>query len=170
MKGHHYRVPRGPRWKFRASFGRDDASVQSGAVYHARVHGRRVRVITALEHAVLPDGSGETGLQWHVSASYYTPGTIASRRPSDRDMKGVRWAFEMKEAEEDNHEPGSARHLWLPVDPSRRVDCECKEDEETIVEPDGHTWTNPLEGRADPSRCRGCRASPITGRPCPLHP
>lgn len=25
-----------------------------------------------------------------------------------------------------NHEPGNAKHFWCPVDPSRRVDCECK--------------------------------------------
>ena len=68
--------------------------------------------------------------------------------------------------EEDNHHPGNARHFWLPLDPTKRVDCECKSDEAVITEPDGYQWTNPH----NESECRGCASASLYGRPCPLHP
>ena len=73
--------------------------------------------------------------------------------------------FGLTDWEIDNHHPGNAQHLWIPIDPARRVDCECKSDETIIVEPDGYTWTNPVTGP-----CRGCTSISITHRPCPLHP
>jgi hypothetical protein len=117
-----------------------------------------LHVISALEVASYPDGQGE-GPQWHVSVSK------GGKRPKDKELRAALRAFGMVGAEEDNHHPGVARHLWLPVDPSRRVDCECKEEEALITEPDGYKWTNPREGR-----CRGCAIAPLTGKPCPLHP
>ncbi len=121
------------------------------------------RVISALEMAEYPDGSGEIGLQWHVSIA--RPAARASQRDVDRALL----AFGMKGTEEDNHEPGNARHFWLPVDPTRRVECECKVTEVVNVDPDGHRWSNPIEGQTDPVHCRGCESAPITGRACPLH-
>lgn len=57
----------------------------------------------------------------------------------DALMDRVRRDFGLAEAEEDNHGPGKfTRSLWLAVDPSHRVVCPCKADEE--VE------TTPIEG------------------------
>lgn len=118
-----------------------------------------IRVLSALELAELPDGSGEYGPQWHVSIS------ARGKRPKDHHVRRALRAFAMVGAEEDNHHPGNARHFWLPVDPTRRVDCECKAEEATVVEPDGYTYTNPH----DPERCRGCEFQRLMGKPCPLH-
>ncbi|MDQ3276599.1 MAG: hypothetical protein M3Q39_16610 [Actinomycetota bacterium] len=52
----------------------------------------------------------------------------------------------------------------LPVDPDRRVDCECKLDEQTIVEADGYQWTTPADGP-----CRGCEFELTIGKPCTIH-
>lgn len=119
----------------------------------------KVRVISSIELAEAPDGTGDVIEQWHVSI------TRGGKLPRERDVDVTLRDFGIVDAEEDNHHPGYARHFWLPVEPSRRVDCECKEDEEVIVEPDGYTWTNP----PDPSACRGCDFESLLGRPCPLH-
>lgn len=113
-----------------------------------------VCVISALTNAELPDGSGELGPQWHISI------TRKRKRPKETDVRRALRAFRLVGAEEDNHHPGNARHFWLPV-----VDCECKAEEATIVEPDGYTYTNPH----DPAECRGCDLERLIGRPCPLH-
>ncbi len=123
----------------------------------------RLRVISNLDDIDYPDASGERGPTWHVSVSRN------GRRASDAELVKVRKAFRMEDAEEDNHHPGNARHLFLVVDPERRVDCECKVTEETITEPDGYKWTNPTE---DEGYCRGCEFEILTrGRhQCTIHP
>jgi hypothetical protein len=118
-----------------------------------------VAVISSLTMAEMPDGRGDVGPQWHISI------TRKRRRPHDTDVRRALRAFRMVGAEEDNHHPGNARHFWLPVDPSRRVDCECKTDEATIVEADGYRYTNPH----DPAECRGCELQALIGKACPLH-
>ncbi len=70
-------------------------------------------------------------------------------------------------AEEDNHEPGNARHFFVPVDKAKRGICECKTTEEVHVEPNGHTWTNPRPETGE--ACRGCETAHITGNACPIH-
>lgn len=119
---------------------------------------RGVRVISALQLADLPDGSGEIGPQWHIS--------ISNKGKRPKTTFTTLRAFGMAGAEEDNHHPGIARHFWMPVDPARRVDCECKEVEETIVEPDGYRWQNPKEGDGE---CRGCEFERMMGKRCPIH-
>lgn len=119
---------------------------------------RDVVVISALELAEYPSGGG-TGPQWHISVSE------RGARPTPKGLKRALISFDLVGAEEDNHHPGIARHFWMPVDPARRVDCECKTDEATVVEPDGYTWTNPIDGP-----CRGCEYQRMHGTPCPLHP
>lgn len=120
-----------------------------------------VTVISALENAEYPDGVG-AGPQWHISV------TRRGQRPGAADVERALRAFRMVGTEEDNHHPGSARHFWLPVDPSKRVDCQCKSDEEVIVEADGYTWTNPRPETGE--ECRGCEfGRRFAARPCPLH-
>ncbi len=121
----------------------------------------QIRVISALEMAELPDRSG-VGPQWHISVS-----RGPKKRPRPTDVRAALRAFQMHGAEEDNHHPGVARHFWVPVDPAHRVDCECKEEEAVITEPDGYKWTNPREGDGE---CRGCELSRMTGAACSLHP
>lgn len=117
----------------------------------------RLVVISALIMAELPDGSG-VGPQWHISVA------IKNKRPKGTDLRRALRAFGMVRAEEDNHHPGNARHFFMPVDPAKRVDCECKAEDVTMVDADGYRWTNPVDGE-----CRGCEIQPVTGRPCPVH-
>jgi hypothetical protein len=121
---------------------------------------RGVLVLSALELAELPTGAG-TGPQWHLSVSE------RRQRPSADTIRRVRRDFAMQRAEEDNHHPGIARHLWLPIEIRHRVDCECKTDEKVIVDPDGYTWTNPVD--ADRQSCRGCEFERLLGKRCPIH-
>lgn len=113
-----------------------------GAMWkHAK---RGLFALSTCEWALAPAGQKEPIPQWHVSVS----SRFAKRRATEDDMRLVRTAFGMQEAEEDNHEPGIARNLWLPVDPARRVSCECKVDEVTFTEPDGHRWQARAEDEA----------------------
>lgn len=126
---------------------------------HAELWTRgRLRVMSSLDIAELPDKSG-IGPQWHVSVSRYPD------RASKAEVQRALRDFDMIGAEQDNHEPGCAKHFWLPVDAAHRVECECKQDEAQVVEQDGHVWSNALE----PGECRGCVLERAAGRPCPLH-
>lgn len=124
----------------------------------------RTCVISSLDLAELPDGSGEVGPQWHISIT-----AVGNRRAKPEQVRRALRAFGMVGAEEDNHHPGNARHFFMPVDPARRVDCECKATDENVIDPDGYRWTNDKSAGADPSVCRGCEIAPVTGRPCAVH-
>jgi hypothetical protein len=119
----------------------------------------RLYVVSALELAEAPDGSKETIPQWHLSVSR------SGVRCNLDEVQATLRDFDMVTAEQDNHHPGVARHYWLPVDPARRVDCECKEGERLVVDPDGYPWSND----ADPAKCRGCEIQRLMGRLCLLH-
>jgi hypothetical protein len=118
----------------------------------------KLRVVSSLDLAELPDGSGEVGPQWHVSIS------ARRKRPKDSLVRLALRDFGLVGAEEDNHHPGVARHFWMAVDPARRSDCECKVTEEVITERDGYRWTNPTD-----APCRGCEYERRFGRACPIH-
>jgi hypothetical protein len=100
------------------------------------------RIISGLELAEAPHGKDRSIPQWHMSIARISS---ARTRARDHDVQRFLVAFAMQGAEEDNHEPGLARHFWMPVDPTERVDCECKADEVTTIEPDGHRWQAPAE-------------------------
>lgn len=136
----------------------DELVLLTGKTASAWRYGR-IRVISELADMELPRGGG-IGPTWLVSL------TRNGRRPRRADVVKVRRAFGMRDAEVDNHHPGNAIHLYLPVDSKHRVDCECKEDEQVIIEPDGYTWTTPREGP-----CRGCELVRLLGGStrCPLH-
>jgi hypothetical protein len=85
-----------------------------------------------------PDSSGDVLLTWLVSVS-----EAGRSMPTDLTMRRVRRAFGMQQAEEDNHENGVSRKLFLVVDPSRRVACECKTDETVVTRPDGYQYSLP---------------------------
>lgn len=146
------KTPTGPEWAI-------VARLPVGVVWQSG----NVRVISTLDEAELPTGDG-VGPQWHISIS-----TAKNTRPKPFHVRRALRAFGMVGAEEDNHEPGMARHFWMPVDPSKRVDCECKTTEVTVVESDGYRWTNAVDGP-----CRGCEYAAAMARlglerPCTLH-
>ena len=96
------------------------------------------RILSQIDNIELPKGG--IGPQWIVSIS-----RRGRRRPTVKECRRLLRHFGMGSAEEDNHEKGIARKFWLPVDPAERVDCECKVDEEQVVEADGYTWSRPRE-------------------------
>lgn len=124
----------------------------------------RCRVITALEMAESPNGSGQVIPQWHVSVSIAPANGVGhGHRATDEDVGRVLQDFDMVGAEEDNHHPGVARHFWLPVDSAHRVDCECKAGEAVVTETDGYQWSNKA------GKCRGCDYQRLLGIPCSVH-
>jgi hypothetical protein len=95
-------------------------------------------------------------------------------RPTNAEIAVTCEAFELTEWEEDNHYPGQARHLFIPVDPVLRGMCDCKITETVHVDPTGFAWTNPNEGEANPEVCRGCSFRDMAllmaaAVPCPIH-
>lgn len=109
---------------------------------HSQVHVYRhvsgVVVLSELSPMEI-DGMGIVTPQWLVSVS-----GPAGRRPNNNQLMMVRRDFDMRGAEEDNHEPGIARKLFLIVDPELRaqhVVCACKAAEIQHVEPDGYRWS-----------------------------
>jgi hypothetical protein len=150
------------RWRFQGRAPSDVVPLPGMGAYYVHEYGRAF-VVSALELADYPDGSGVRGPQWHLSISGRGKhGRV--ERPDEKRVRQVLRDFGLEGAEEDNHHPGHARHFWLPVDLARRVTCECKETEETIVEPDGYRWTNPTDGG-----CRGCELEVLIAKPCPIH-
>lgn len=80
---------------------------------------------------------GEMRWQWLVAIS------AGDWRASDSDVERVLRDFGMSAAEEDNHRPGRIRSFFLLCEPragEEGLQCECKETEETVVEPDGYRW------------------------------
>jgi hypothetical protein len=151
------RTPKSADWSF-------DGACPAAGPSASRFHRGHVVVVSSLDLASLPDGSGQEGLQWHVSISFNR------KRVKDNLVRMVLREFGMVGAEEDNHHPGLARHFWIPVDPTRRVDCECKTTETVIVERDGYPWTNPTPDSGE--ACRGCewaRSGLGKARPCSVH-
>jgi hypothetical protein len=143
------RRPAGREWVF------IDRMMNDGLLmYHYR--SGPILAVSSIQTCEMPDGKG-LGQQWLVSVS------AMGKRPKDHHVRRALRAFGMVGAENDTHHPGNAKHFWLPVDPARRVDCQCKTDEDVIV--DGtYAWTNPKDGP-----CRGCEIAPLMKRPCPIH-
>jgi len=95
-----------------------------------------LRVLSQLDRMEAPDSSGDVLPTWLVSVS-----RRRASMPSDADMARVRSDFDMEEGDEDNHESGNARKLFLVVDPARRVECECKTDETVVTREDGYRYS-----------------------------
>jgi hypothetical protein len=97
--------------------------------------------LTVLSSSVEAEYRGQVGRHNHVSVA----AADHDRRPSDDELARVRRDFDMADAEEDNHSPGVARHLFLPLWLPRGTTgiCECKAEETEVVEPDGFRWSRP---------------------------
>lgn len=102
----------------------------------------RLCVISTVAVMELPAGGG-TGPTWLVSVSIQRD--TGNRRAKDHEVRRALAAFGMREAEEDNHEPGIARKFFMPFDRAQRGICECKTDESVIVEADGYTYSTRRE-------------------------
>lgn len=88
---------------------------------------------------------GRVRPQWHISIS------SNGERPMFEQVATALRDFGMVAAEEDNHSSGNARHFFLLADlaPDEQPgECECKDDEEIVVEPDGYTWSRKREASA----------------------
>lgn len=140
--------------------GRLPLSLTMRAISHSVWKIGKTVILSTLENAELPDGSGNKGPQWHISIS------SEGQRATDKECAKALKSFGLLKAEEDNHHPGRARHFWLPIDPAARVDCECKTSEVQVTEEDGYTWSN---ARQDMGACRACEIAPITKVPCKWH-
>jgi hypothetical protein len=140
----------------------------AGWVFDSRLSGGRfawragpLLAISSVNMMQLPGApAGATGWTWLVSVS------SRGRRAKAHEIRRALRAFGMQLAEEDNHQPGMARMFFMPVDVAFRGVCECKVDEDVIVEADGYRWQNPKEGEG---RCRGCTYALATGLRCSIH-
>ena len=96
--------------------------------------------IRVLSSAEIAEYQGESCMQNHVSVSV---DERLFRRATDDELAYVRHVFDMDDAEEDNHQPGRIRNLFLPLHLPRGTVgvCDCKSDEMVVVEPDGFTWS-----------------------------
>lgn len=113
-------------------------SVAIGGETHAYQLGG-IRVLSSREMA---EYQGVVCPHNHVSVSV---DSCFSHRPTDADMAKVRAAFDMEDAEEDNHQPGRIRNLFLPLHLPRGTTgvCDCKSDETVVTELDGFQWSKP---------------------------
>jgi len=89
--------------------------------------------------------AGDMEYQGLVVATNHVSAAVKghNRRCTDGELDQVRAAFDMVDAEEDNHSPGVARHLFLPLHLPRGTVgvCECKTEETIVVEADGYRWS-----------------------------
>ena len=93
---------------------------------------RKIAVISAVEVASDP-GEIELGPEYHISISKNRS------RCSTNEARFVLKAFDMIDADEDNHVPGGfVRNYWKPVAENLiGYVCPCKEEEPAIVEDKG---------------------------------
>lgn len=152
-----------PRRGWSRRFPRNAALLPGGSLWATH---DGLRAISSLEDAKYPSGVG-AGPQWHISVAYIGE----RRRATNTELLRAVDGFGMDVFDEDNHAPGEARHLWMPVDPAERTACECKTSERTMVEPDGYAWTTPVD---EAEGCRGCDHERMTTNlgwpsPCPIH-
>lgn len=131
--------PRSPKWSRNYELERAVIKTNGMAFGTSAYSVGRIRVASQLIIAELPTGDG-VGPQWIVSIS-----RGGRRRPTNGECRRLLRHLGIGDAEEDNHENGIARKFWYPLDPSQRVDCQCKADEEQVVEPDGYTWSRKRE-------------------------
>lgn len=117
------------------------------------IHAYQKGALCVLSSAVVAKYHEVTGPQNHVSVSIYGGHTPTKRRATDEEISLVRREFDMDDAEEDNHSPGVARHLFLPLHLPRGTVgiCECKDDEEQVVEADGYRWSRAHCDRSEAS-------------------
>lgn len=124
------REPIEPGWSL-AAIHPASSDLMGGAQYVYRNELRGLQVLSAIDIADDPANPGAPPrAYWHVSvmARGVLFGMLSIA--TDEQLERVRSAFDMGGAEEDNHGPGKARHLWLACGSTRQPDCACKTDED----------------------------------------
>lgn len=116
-----------------------------------------VRVLSSI-HLVPKNTDGSVLVpHFHISATHQAG--RPARACTDQEMEVVRRDFDMGGAEEDNHGPGIARHLWLACGEEREPECPCKQDEHRLVEGArlqyGFDGTPPVPTRSDVAPSKG---------------
>ncbi|WP_174976725.1 hypothetical protein [Burkholderia aenigmatica] len=132
------RRPKADGWKFMGPASPETTLGFEGECWFHRES--RLFVISAVEVAA-PEGGISKGPEYHVSISLQTSDGTA--RCTSADALFVLAAFELLEAEEDNHVPnGRVRNFWRPIaDNLVGLECACKADEPAIVEDKGdYVW------------------------------
>lgn len=128
--------PRAPVPKHSRAWTLDRAFTHDGQTINRWTNGAVV-ACSSRHAAVEVKKSGLLVPQLHVSIS------DGGQRATDDVVRAALADFGFEGAEEDNHQPGIARHFWLVEGLGVQPDCECKKVEETIVEPDGFRWQRP---------------------------
>ncbi|MGQ7907255.1 hypothetical protein [Burkholderia sp. BC1] len=128
------RRPKADGWKFMGP-----ASPEATLGYEGECWFHRASclfAIVAVEVAA-PEGGVSKGPEYHVSISLQT--LAGPARCTSADAVFVLAAFDLLEAEDDNHVPnGLVRNFWRPVaEPLIGLECACKADEPAIVEDKG---------------------------------
>lgn len=108
----------------------------------ANTHCFRLPPLNVLSSAEMAEYRGVVCPHNHISVS-----VSEDRRPTDAEMEKVRHDFDMHDAEEDNHQPGRIRNLFLPLHLPRGTVgiCDCKSDETVVTEADGFQWSKKVE-------------------------
>lgn len=144
----HPHLPRplrahGRGWRWMGAYPLPTGIVAQGFTHDD--HG--IRCLSAVEIVEQnPPGSGLMVPHYHVSATFTTP--TSRRACTDQELELVREAFGLAGAEEDNHGPGIARHLWIACGREKEPECPCKQDEQRIVEGDRVRHETPDETRS----------------------
>lgn len=94
--------------------------------------GMRLSLFSAVDVVDVEPAKAVIAPHYHVSVVNLRTAIPASC--SDEEMERVREAFDLAGAEEDNHGPGKARHLWILCGRTREPQCPCKQDEERTVD------------------------------------
>ncbi|WP_261533582.1 hypothetical protein [Burkholderia multivorans] len=128
------RRPKADGWKFMGP-----ASPEATLGYEGECWFHRASCLFAISavEVAAPEGGVSKGPEYHVSISLQT--LAGPARCTSADAVFVLAAFDLLEAEEDNHVPnGLVRNFWRPVaEPLIGLECACKADEPAIVEDKG---------------------------------
>ncbi|WP_261508470.1 hypothetical protein [Burkholderia multivorans] len=128
------RRPKADGWKFMGP-----ASPEATLGYEGECWFHRASCLFAISavEVAAPEGGVSKGPEYHVSISLQT--LAGPARCTSADAVFVLAAFDLLEAEDDNHVPnGLVRNFWRPVaEPLIGLECACKADEPAIVEDKG---------------------------------
>ncbi|MBG0879401.1 hypothetical protein H0X90_21665 [Burkholderia sp. 9775_39] len=128
------RRPKADGWKFMGPASPETTLGFEGECWFHRAS--HLFVISAVEVAA-PEGGVSKGPEYHISISLQT--LEGTARCTSANAMFVLSAFDLLEAEEDNHVPnGLVRNFWRPIaDNLVGLECACKADEPAIVEDKG---------------------------------
>lgn len=129
-------------------------------------------VTSELAHTELPGSGGKYGPTWVLAVSRREgQGVGRGVRATRADLLTMVERFALDGWDEDNHESGITRTVFVPCDEQYRRACECKTNEQRIIEADGYEWSYAADKPCSMCWLRGMRQ--LRGLPeaeCPFHP